>query len=400
MNPKENSIPNSLRLYPSQQHLTPEQEAEARRFVAERLAARLSTEPVDEAEIANWLHLACQRAELAPPQEIVWLDSPPQVLWLWSPPNLQQTVWYSVGEDVQSDRWARVKSMPVILEDDGFPSWGTSQSGQGWDRYGTPLWCPEPDLEVAEQVKETIWSIIWQSQWRQVEEQIGKRVVAEMGSHLPNVIWDCVASPSEMENLVTQAYQDARHLVFYGFFDRYLAANDFSAWTRFVEGVSGYWLSKLGALLIRRPQVLSLDAQSRLHNSAGKCIEYRDGWGFYAWHGVRVPKRVILAPEQLTREDFLKELNLEVRRVMQERMGERFVQELGGQIIESSSHGTLYEVPLPNDPERVARYIQVQDASTAHHHVLRVPPTIQTAAEAVAWSSNLSGEAYQPAYKT
>jgi hypothetical protein len=40
-----------------------------------------------------------------------------------------------------------------------------------------------------------------------------------------------------------------------------------------------------------------------LHSATGKCIEYHDGWGFYAWHGVHVPERVILAPEALTRDD-------------------------------------------------------------------------------------------------
>lgn len=84
---------------------------------------------------------------------------------------------------------------------------------------------------------------------------------------------------------------------------------------------------------------------------------------------------MILAQETLTREDFLGERNLEVRRVIQERMGERFVTELGGRIIEVGPRGTLYEVPLPSDdPKQVARYLQVQDASTRRQYFLRVPP--------------------------
>src|ERR1051326_8781588 len=92
-------ISDSLRLQPGQQHLTPEQEAETRRFVEECLAAQRSTEPVDEEATANWLRLACQKAELPIPREIVWLDSPLQVLWHWSPPNLQQTVWHCVRDN-------------------------------------------------------------------------------------------------------------------------------------------------------------------------------------------------------------------------------------------------------------------------------------------------------------
>ena len=99
---------------------------------------------------------------------------------------------------------------------------------------------------------------------------------------------------------------------------------------------------------------------------------------------MQVPENVITRPHQLTREDFLDEANVEVRRVIQERMGGRFVPELGGVVLDSSPRGILFEVALPNDPERVARYVQMQDASTERQYFLRVPPTIQTAAEAVA----------------
>jgi hypothetical protein len=192
----------------------------------------------------------------------------------------------------------------------------------------------------------------------------------------------------------------ANSLAFYRFFDEYLAPNALHTLAHFHERVSEYWPGTEEAILVRRPRVLIRDAEGRLHSGSGKCLEYPDGWGFYAWHGVRVPEHVILAPETLTREDFLKEWNGEVRRVMQERMGSRFVSELGGQAIDASPRGTLYEVALPNDPERVARYVQVQDATTPRRYFLRVPPTIQTAGAAVAWTFQVAGEDYRPAQET
>ncbi len=93
--------------------------------------------------------------------------------------------------------------------------------------------------------------------------------------------------------------------------------------------------------------------------------------------------------------------NLEVRRVIQERMGPRFVSALGGELLDEGLRGRLYEVALPaDDPERVARYVQVQDASTPRAYFLQVPPTIQTAAEAVAWSFQVTVEEYHPAHET
>jgi hypothetical protein len=196
-----------------------------------------------------------------------------------------------------------------------------------------------------------------------------------------------------------RAYADAPILVGYHCLAICLAPNDFSPLARFNELVSGYWLDKDRALVVRRPRVLACDTEGHLHSATGRCLEYRDGWGIYAWHGVQVPEKVILAPEQLTREDFLSETNIEVRRVIQERMGDRFVPELGT-IRDTGPRGTLYEVYLPGDSEGVARYVQVQDASTARQYVLRVPLTVQTAAEAVAWSFHLSVEEYGPVRET
>ena len=197
-----------------------------------------------------------------------------------------------------------------------------------------------------------------------------------------------------------RAYDDASDLACLHFYDTYLAPNAAHGLAHFNQLVSGYWLGKAVALVVRRPNVLALDEAGRLHSATGKAMEYHDGWGIYAWHGVRVPEKVILAPETLTREDFLNERNITARRIIQERMGQRFVWELEGTFIDGGPRGVLYEVPLPGDPERVARYVQVQDASTPRQYFLRVPPTIQTVAEAVAWSFGLSVEDYGPTQET
>jgi hypothetical protein len=105
---------------------------------------------------------------------------------------------------------------------------------------------------------------------------------------------------------------------------------------------------------------------------------------------------VIRAPERLTREDWSDARNIEVRRVIQERMGARFIAELGGAVLDEGLRGILYEVDLRGDPERVARYVQVRDASTQREYYLRVPPQIRTADEAVAWTFGLAAGEYRP----
>ncbi len=346
----------ALQLQPGQEKLTPAQEAEARRFAEGYIHRQLSTEPVDEREAEALLCQAYQVAGLDPPQRIHWLDGPLHMLAILPPFSAKPSLCW---DSIQPSIWdsARDSIQPSIVNSVWTSVWGSAR------------------ISVWLSVGRSIWDSVKGSGW--------------------------VGDESNVSNSV-KAYEDASWFACASFFWVYLAPSKWHAFARFNERVSGYWLGQEEAYLVRHPRMLACDQQCRLHSATGKCIEYRDGWGFYAWHGVLVPERVILAPEELTRKDFLNETNVEVRRVMQERMGqERFVHELGGVEQDTSPRGTLYEVRLPaGDPERVARYVQVQDASTERRYFLRVPPTMQTAAEAVAWTFQAAVETYAPTQET
>ena len=366
-------IPNHLKIQSGQETLTPEQEAEARRFAEERIATQLSTEPVDEPEAEALLRQAYQVAGLPPPEHIHWLDGPLQFVAVLAPLRVEESsgasgkdsVWASVGTRVGSRVEYSIRASIGAWEDI-------------LERHLIRVWtCGE----------DTVW------------DSVKASVSASVGDCIRLSVEEAGGGYRSWESIM--AYSASAWLTRSRFFDVYLAPNDLHALAHFNELISGYWLGKKESILVRRPRLLARDAEGRLHSETGKAVEYHDGWGFYAWHGVRVSEHVMLAPEQLTRQDFLNEQNMEVRRVIQERMGARFVPELGGVALDSGPRGTLYEVRLPeDDPERIARYVQVQDASSERRYLLRVPPTIQTAAEAVAWTFQIGVEVYRPAQET
>ena len=73
----------------------------------------------------------------------------------------------------------------------------------------------------------------------------------------------------------------------------------------------------------------------RLHNSTGPAVAFRDGWGVYAVHGVRVPADIIERPGSITVQRIEAEANAEVRRVMIDRYGSaRYVQDSGARIVD------------------------------------------------------------------
>jgi hypothetical protein len=198
-----------------------------------------------------------------------------------------------------------------------------------------------------------------------------------------------------------QAYDSASSFALYRFFHEVFEKNELIHMAQFNELVSGYWLGKKEAWLVRKPVLLERDERGLSHNVSSPCVQFRDGWSMYAWHGVIVPKKVIMHPEQLSRKDWINQSNVEVRRVIQERLGmERFVELMGGKCIDKGKRGRLIEVDLGNGPERIAHYVQVQDSSTERQYYLRVPPSITKADEAIAWTFGLSTRDYQPGQET
>lgn len=421
---KQDDIPldSALRLQPDQQALTPAQEAEIKRFADAYIQTQLSTEPVHEPEAEALLQRIYETAGLAAPPSISWLDGPLHVVErlissadqghpqnsVW--PALQECLGGSMFESVLAALDAVGKSIEANtldrIEGDVRSSVGIPVIAHLRDciRNGVPERSPDGFWDKIKQHSafaswyDEDWDDPWHSDWEKVLGGYNDsglfnvrspRYLNIEGYHIRDYIWSSA-----------RAYQDASWLASCWYFGRYYAPNDVQSLAHFNQLVSGYWLGREVALIVRRPRLLSRDARGRLHSQTGKCIDYHDGWGFYAWHGVRVPEKVILSPETLTRDDFLNETNVETRRAIQERMGDRFVPELGGVVLDSGPRGTLYEVALPDDPERVARYVQVRDSSTERQYFLRVPPTIQTAAEAVAWSFQMAVEAYGPAHET
>jgi hypothetical protein len=143
----------------------------------------------------------------------------------------------------------------------------------------------------------------------------------------------------------------------------------------------------------------------RLHNSQGPAIIWPDGWGLWTIHGVRVTQQIVEAPETLTPKQITGEPNAEVRRIMLERFGaERYVRELGAKRVQADDYGALYRVELGDDEPLVM--VELENSTPepdGSHKVywLRVPPTITTAREAVAWTFGYEkSDEYQPEFET
>ena len=136
----------------------------------------------------------------------------------------------------------------------------------------------------------------------------------------------------------------------------------------------------------------------RLHCDDGPAVVWPDGWGVWAWHGVRVPQHVIDRPDTITAADVLAEPNAEVRRVMVERMTpERFLADADARPVQQDDYGKLWRIDLPDDEPLVMVELEnstVEPDGSTKTYYIRVSPQCQTALEAVAWSFDLKPDDY------
>ncbi|HEX3049815.1 MAG TPA: hypothetical protein VHP83_04105 [Aggregatilineaceae bacterium] len=151
-----------------------------------------------------------------------------------------------------------------------------------------------------------------------------------------------------------------------------------------------------------RPTAIQMDAAGRLHHTNGPAVSFSDGWAVWFVHGVRVDQQIV--ERRYTAADIDQQANVEVRRVMIELYGaERYLREAGAQLIQQDEYGRLWRKKLAGDEPVVM--VEVKNSTPEpdgmfKHYWLRVPPTMTTAHEAVAWTFGLTAETYHPGWES
>jgi hypothetical protein len=124
----------------------------------------------------------------------------------------------------------------------------------------------------------------------------------------------------------------------------------------------------------------------------------------YHWRGVPVSDRLAFYPETITAEEIIGERNLELRRVMIERVGmDWFVERTNARVVDNDEDAggprRLLKIQFENGVDMAC--IEVHCPSTGRKYVLQVPPEIPTCAHAAAWMAGFSNPArYRPVVET
>jgi hypothetical protein len=168
----------------------------------------------------------------------------------------------------------------------------------------------------------------------------------------------------------------------------------------FESGAFCFFANEQGIEVCTLPSVVRVDDASRLHSVVGPAFVWLDDVRDYYWHGIRVEAYVAEDPGRITVADIESETNVEVRRVKIERFGqERYLIQSGARVLHQDDYGTLFRKELPSDEPLVM--VKVVNATpepdgSFKDYFLRVPPNMETAREAVAWTFGKASGDYGP----
>lgn len=176
------------------------------------------------------------------------------------------------------------------------------------------------------------------------------------------------------------------------------------AW--FALARDAYWafFTDTDVVLADPPRALALDERGRPHCEDGPALVTGDAHEIYAMKGTLLSRDTVLAPSRQQLRDIELEPDTNARAIMIERFGlERYLREAGMLLWNQDEFGELYYRPqMQDDPLLLVkvRNSTPEPDGTIREYVLRVPPHVATAREAIAWTFGMTEAEYAPCRET
>jgi hypothetical protein len=142
-------------------------------------------------------------------------------------------------------------------------------------------------------------------------------------------------------------------------------------------------------LCVPRP-TLHLSGE-RLHREDGPAVTWPTGVSYWFIEGIQIPRRVVENDGRTQMTALVWTSNVERRRLLLQRLGyERFLESANARLKSQDDFGKLWRTDLEVDGERLVAVEVVNSTpdreGTHRRYYLRVPPTIRTARQAIAWT--------------
>ena len=268
----------------------------------------------------------------------------------------------------------------------------------------------------------TLAYVLLKEMGSKVASQVWSRVESQVASQVGSQVW------SRVESHLKSASHNSYHGSFWASWAAYISfLRDVAGWSnpileRFeidealIKNCGWIWWHENILAVSDRPQIINRDAEGRLHCENGPSIAYRDGWSLWRIHGVAVPEQIITRPETITVSAIEAEQNAEVRRVICERYKpDAEISGYAAYLLDSGAveidrdetsladEVILYRKEVPNDEPIVMVKLKnstPEPDGRIKDYMLRVPPDMTTALDAIGWTFGLDKGEYAPKIET
>ncbi|MEG4801651.1 hypothetical protein QUB63_17345 [Microcoleus sp. ARI1-B5] len=164
-----------------------------------------------------------------------------------------------------------------------------------------------------------------------------------------------------------------------------------AVWMPLVDGVEAglfcFWVTTTKVIALTLPVMrIENNGLHRLHADGQPAVQWLDWECYYFWRGTQIPQKygAVLSREWRS-QWLLEEPNAELRRVLIQGIGyDRIVQDLEAVELDTWREYSLLKIQADIDDEPI-HLLKMTCPSTNHIHVLRTPPDITSAREAIAW---------------
>lgn len=389
--------------------LTHKQEERLREIRDEWLAVQVSTDLADRPAAEEGIRAAYEAAGFGAPDFILWMSSPyAGAIAASIAPGIICAISHSVPDGGLAGLGDH--TLPCGSFEDQFDFVNRQVRlqvrGQVGDRTYAPVWYRVAGIRwaVDDQVRAQVDTGVrdWvdaqvRNPVRNAGDQVNLRVFTSIDDQVRGRLGQWRAGKSRNEAPYCSYAAAMRELGVHGL-------EPIAGGLQVARHAGWWWALEDFAVVTDRPELLERDIQGRLHCASGPAIRYRDGWGFHAWHGTRVPAGLIEdEPWDLPR--IVRERNGEVRRCAVERAGwERLESQLGAPVATAPDPGNpgrhlaLYDPPagLYETPVRLVLMTNGSpDRSGAERRYAEtVPAEISNPLTAQAWAYGVPEAAY------
>ncbi|MER6347360.1 DUF6745 domain-containing protein [Streptomyces sp. NPDC001595] len=354
--------------------------------VAPWRARAAAATPADRAGAEEGVRLAYRRAGLPEPRRVLWAGSPRAAVALIL--ELEDS-GPCVREEVRSAPWARERDR--LHTELGAAGWSAH-----WSATGGRLW--ESTQALVERIRTGVLDDLAGAAGSASGAEGSSPANAPSGAGRPRDR----AREARVRLLLLDAVLGQHDAPWLAAFPTDRAPLDGLA--AVCRSAGWWWPFAEVAVLSERPVALHRDEAGRLDRGDGPALAYPDGFALHAWRGMPVSAAFMAELATLTPDRIRSEENAELRRVMLEHYGyDRYLADSGARPLHRDETGVLWRIDLDGDEPVVM--VEVVNSTpepdgTSRTYWLRVPPTVRTAREGVAWTFGLEAEVYAPARET